>query len=57
MKENKGKVDRRRIGENQEARKISCPGDTLLVINLALYALDLNSVLRNVVFDFWHNLE
>lgn len=52
MKENKGNVERRQIVENQGARKISCPGDKLLVINPALYDLDVNAVLRSVVLDF-----
>jgi hypothetical protein len=57
MKENRGKKERRQRGENQEARRIACPGDALLVIKPVLAALDLNAVFCSVVLDFCHDLE
>jgi hypothetical protein len=57
MKENRVQEEQRQEVENQEARRIACLADTLLVIKPVLAALDLNAVLRSLVLDFCHDLE
>jgi hypothetical protein len=57
MKENRGKEERRQRCENQGARRIVCPSDTMLAIKPSLAALDLNTPLQCMVIGFWHDLE